>query len=146
MSYVEYESNNSGGEWWLDDADWAKLEEAGWVVAWLRLRHVYDTNGGYSRDERGLPLLEPIPEGEKELFVRRNEAGEYRMLGALAKTAYLPNCRSLHEAAENWERVTGKSATDAGCPCCGQPHTFTLYDDAGKHVTSGPHTSYEASW
>lgn len=52
--YVEHYSNNSGGHWWLEDADWKNLEAAGW---------------------------------------------------------------------------TGKTATDAGCPCCGIPHNFKEYDD-----------------
>jgi hypothetical protein len=32
---VEYISNNSGGSWWLKDADWTKLEKNGWDVRWL---------------------------------------------------------------------------------------------------------------
>jgi hypothetical protein len=52
----------------------------------------------------------------------------------------------MRDAAEEWERITGLDATDAGCVCCGQPHTFTEYDDAGEYVCSGPSTSYEAHW
>lgn len=36
MTYVEYSSNNSGGSWWLSDADWKALEEAGWEVDWYK--------------------------------------------------------------------------------------------------------------
>ena len=37
MKYkVEYNSNNSGGSWWLKDEDWYKLEEAGWEVEWRK--------------------------------------------------------------------------------------------------------------
>lgn len=36
-SRVEYESNNSGGVWWLTSADWKALEAAGWEVRWLRV-------------------------------------------------------------------------------------------------------------
>ena len=32
--FVTYSSNNSGGDWWLNDADWKALEAAGWVVKW----------------------------------------------------------------------------------------------------------------
>ena len=32
---VFYNSNNSGGRWWLTDKDWLALEAAGWVVEWL---------------------------------------------------------------------------------------------------------------
>lgn len=33
-----YESNNSGGEWWLTDEDWKNLEKGGWEVEWIRER------------------------------------------------------------------------------------------------------------
>jgi hypothetical protein len=36
---VEYNSNNSGGDWWLSDRDWFKLEKAGWVVEWRNNAH-----------------------------------------------------------------------------------------------------------
>jgi hypothetical protein len=32
---LEYDSNNSGGRWWLGDQDWKNLEDAGWTVHWL---------------------------------------------------------------------------------------------------------------
>ena len=35
---IEYRSNNSGGDWWLTDDDWKKLEVAGWEVVWLEDR------------------------------------------------------------------------------------------------------------
>lgn len=31
---VQYSSNNSGGDWWLSDADWIGLADAGWEVVW----------------------------------------------------------------------------------------------------------------
>lgn len=36
MGYIEYSSNNSGGDWWLTDQDWTNLEEAGWEVQWKK--------------------------------------------------------------------------------------------------------------
>lgn len=33
---VEYSSNNSGGSWWLKDADWLALERDGWEVLWAK--------------------------------------------------------------------------------------------------------------
>lgn len=30
----KYDSNNSGGVWWLSDEDWKSLESAGWRVNW----------------------------------------------------------------------------------------------------------------
>ena len=34
MKQFTYDSNNSGGDWWLTDDDWKKLEGAGWTVNW----------------------------------------------------------------------------------------------------------------
>lgn len=114
---VEYDSNNSGGSWWLADEDWKNLEAAGWEVDWFATQ-------------------------KRDHFAA---GADGRWLGALASRAVrrgLP----LAQAVAEWERVTGKSSTDAGCPCCGQPHSFTEYDDNDKYVTSGPSTSYEAHW
>lgn len=115
-TYVEYDSNNSGGRWWLTDDDWLALERAGWKVSWFR---------------------------DEERYFKTDKEG--RWLGALASKAIKPGAKSLREAADEWERITGKSATDAGCPCCGQPHNFKLYVN-DKWTESGPEASYVASW
>jgi hypothetical protein len=99
---VEYNSNNSGGEWWLKDEDWLALEAAGWKVDWCR----DDVSPGI-RDER--------------------------FLGALATSATREGL-SLEEAVAEWERVTGEFSEETGCPCCGQPHNFSLYDDDGEYL------------
>lgn len=140
MGYVEYNSNNSGGDWWLNDADWHKLEAAGWVVQWATHTTVHDDKGNIVLADSGVPLLRATTPADKILH---HDGG--RWLDALATSAYRVGL-SLHEAADEWEQVTGKSATDAGCACCGQPHTFTEYDDQGKYITSGPYVRYEASW
>ena len=145
--YVEYESNNSGGSWWLKDEHWKALEAAGWKVQWANLENVYTECGrDYVREPDGTPKLVPAGE-ENSTFpsMARETNGEHRWLGALAKNAFRVGL-GLREAAEEWERVTGMDTTDAGCACCGQPHTFTEYDDNGKYVTSGPSASYEAHW
>lgn len=149
MSYVEYDSNNSGGHWWLKDEDWKALEKAGWIVHWAHLVNVYTKDeSGYVRGKNGIPKLVHIEKAPKQkfIFVDKKNDGEYRYMGALARKAYKPNCNDLRAAAEEWERATGQSATDAGCACCGQPHNFTLYDDSGKYLKSGPDTVYEARW
>lgn len=115
---VEYDSNNSGGRWWLEDEDWKALEKAGWEVEWYR-------------NQEGR-LFKPNKEG--------------RWLGALASKAYLHGATDIRSAADQWESITGQCATDSGCPCCGAPHSFTLYDDNDEYVESGPSTSYSASW
>lgn len=69
---------------------------------------------------------------------------EERWLGALATSATKENCNTIAEAVEEWENITGCTATDAGCPCCGPPHNFTLYDDEGNYIDSGTDTEYTA--
>lgn len=145
MSYVEYNSNNSGGSWWLRDADWKALEEAGWIVQWFSLSPLYNDEGGYVLGDHGVPKLVPVAENNSKYPALSSIKEGGRFLGALAQTAYRVGL-SLREAAEEWEKITGGTATDAGCPCCGQPHRFTEYDDDGRYVKSGPETAYEASW
>lgn len=150
MSYIEYNSNNSGGHWWLTDENWKALEQAGWIVHWAHMVNVLTPDDrDYVRQENGVPKLihvEEAPQSKYGHWVDKGKDGVYRYMGALARKAYKPNCNDLRAAAAEWERATGLSATDAGCPCCGQPHNFTLYDEKGKHLDSGPHTSYEARW
>lgn len=110
---VEYSSNNSGGGWWLKDRDWRALEAAGWKVKWV----AEDTTS-----------LIGSPDG--------------RWLGALATHAERKGLH-LSEAIEEWERVVGQSSDAPGCSCCGQPHHFTEYNDAGEWVASGPDVYYD---
>ncbi len=114
---VEYDSNNSGGHWWLTDADWLALENAGWKVDWIK----DDPNRSFK------------------------DACKTRFLGALATKAYRTGL-SLQDAVDEWENITGENSTDVGCECCGQPHYFTLYDDDGNYVTSGPEVRSSVSW
>lgn len=145
--YIEYNSNNSGGYWWLEDEDWKALEAAGWVIEWASLENLYNNEGNYIREENGLPKLVPIGEGNSQSSSFADEEdGEFRYLGALAKIAYKPHCDNLKEAVSEWEKITGQSSLDAGCPCCGNPHNFTLYDDDGKYVDSGPDSDYVCNW
>lgn len=101
--YVEYDSNNSGGSWWLTDQNWLDLEKEGWEVRWFKDDEYHQSQG----------------DGE-------------RWLGALASSAIKRNAKSLGEAIAEWERVTGESSNALGCSCCGTPHSFTVYDDDGK--------------
>ena len=112
---VEYSSNNSGGSWWLTDNHWLALEKAGWKVDWFK-----NQKNSWEKEPRE------------------------RFLGALAARAERTGL-SLKDAVAEWEEVTGLTSTDAGCPCCGQPHSFTYYED-DKYITSGPNTSYECGW
>lgn len=114
---VEYSSNNSGGKWWLKDEDWHALEKAGWKVDWCKDRE----NSFFKPDKDG------------------------RWLGTLATHAVLENCNSIEEAVASWTDATNACATDSGCPCCGIPHSFTLYD-GDKWIDSGPHADYSCSF
>lgn len=91
---VRYDSNNSGGYWWLTDEHWQKLEEAGWKVDWVKNR---ERLGGLREDGR--------------------------WLGALATRAS-KEFESMDEAIEDWASVTGLDPNSLGCECCGRPHWF----------------------
>ena len=101
---VRYKSNNSGGSWRLTDDDWKALEAAGWVVEWVANDDA-DPDRGFSRaDANG------------------------RWLGALATSAHLVVSDPIDEAAAiaEWARITGQDPDAEGCPCCGQPHYFSV--------------------
>lgn len=93
---VEYDSNNSGGRWWLKDKDWEALEAEDWQVDWIV-------------DPESNPGM-PFIKGE-------------RWLGALAHHAR-KRFGSMRSGIKEWERITEKNATDIGCSCCGPPHNF----------------------
>jgi hypothetical protein len=61
-TYVEYDTNNSGGSWWLSDEDWKNLEKAGWEVSWKKKRWLGALATGAVR--RGLSLEDAISEWE----------------------------------------------------------------------------------
>src|SRR5882672_11349500 len=94
---VGYKSNNSGGHWWLSDADWRALEEAGWKVNWVKDSPSIKRYGGLDSDGR--------------------------WIGALATSASRTGLPKKMAVAE-FEMVTGQFAADKGCPCCGEPHAF----------------------
>lgn len=98
-AYVEYSSNNSGGSWWLTDADWVALEKAGWIVDWVKDR-----------------------EGESARWLDKDDPT--RTLGALATYACLKT-DNLREAIRSWEAAVDQQASALGCSCCGPPHYFS---------------------
>lgn len=106
---VEYDSNNSGGGWWLKDEDWKALEAAGWDVEWEK--------------------------GRKDIRVLKADA-DGRWLGALATKAS-KNFETPGEAMREFEKVTGQTVSDAGCSCCGPPHSFDWAVGEGREYASG---------
>lgn len=114
---LEYRSNNSGGSWWLSDADWQAMERAGWSVGWIK--------------DNPEPMI---------------PAGSDRWLGAIATRATIETTDPDSVIAE-WESVTGQSASAEGCNCCGHPHEFTYYDSDGKaRYSDVVVTSTEMRW
>ncbi len=112
---IVYASNNSGGRWWLNDEDWKNLEKAGWKIMWQ---------------------IDKVKEAERMVRVHPHmslstamqwdiEDGD-RFLGALATSAW-KEFSSIDDAIEEFEHITGKNASNQGCPCCGSPHYF--YED-----------------
>lgn len=80
---TKYSSNNSGGDWWLTDKDWHKLEKAGWKVDWVKNqnRTVFKTTDGRwlgalaTEATRELPLEQAISEWEKITGQRADAPG-----------------------------------------------------------------------
>ena len=123
---VTYSSNNSGGSWWLSDKNWQDLHDAGWQLKRDYMQCRYSSDGN------------PTPEDEEwNWSLNPHEASDkHRFLGAITTTAR-KEFGSMREAVEEWEAVTGQDASDEGCNCCGQPHSFSGVDENGKYV-DGP--------
>lgn len=132
VGYVEYQSNDSGGEWWLKDEDWENLEKAGWKVQWVTLEEARDKNEKIVLEGDGTPKLIPISEKNKR-FNRKDEDGVWRFLGAAATNAYRSGL-SLQEVINEWESIVQMDADALGCSCCRPPHCFAEYDNNGKRV------------
>lgn len=92
---LTYSSNNSGGSWWLTDADWLALEAAGWDVEWCR---------------DGTPFV--------------GEDGRYLGALATDASVAVASQDEADQRIEEFERITGQSRHDEGCQCCGRPHYF----------------------
>lgn len=120
---VKYDSNNSGGSWWLSDKDWKNLEKAGWFVVWATYEFDWK-NGNYQYDKNGLPKIKK----SKSPFV--DKKGRY--LGALAKYAF-KRFDGISEALQEFETITGQNVSDEGCNCCGAPHSFSWKSNDGEH-------------
>lgn len=140
---VEYSSNNSGGSWWLKDADWKALEDAGWVVEWGKLDFCHSKYRLSIVGESVAPNtcaveMRTNPNGrefEYNTCKGHRHAASYaemvesgaRWLGALATAAH-KDFPTLADAVREWEQVTGQDASDNGCGCCGPPHSFSSDD------------------
>lgn len=135
---VTYNSNNSGGSWWLEDKDWKTLEEAGWTVIW---GGYYFCHSNWAKAPKG--KNEPCEPGEDCNGHRKYEnwkaVGKDRYIGsALAKEAY-KDFNSPAEALREFEKITGQSVMDEGCNCCGSPHSFRWESGSASGEECGEH-------
>lgn len=142
-AYIEYHTNNSGGDWWLSDKDWKNLEKAGWVVHWYHDPkaddHVHDpvpnsSDLSHHTHSYGDDVLVPAkPSGDDFLGARATSA---------AKVTDDPD-----GAVEEFEILTNSTASDEGCNCCGPPHSFTFHNDKDETTYLRTRvTGYETGW
>lgn len=111
VGVLEYESNNSGGVWWVSSEGWHALADAGWTVHWGERRY------GCLAD-----------------LLRKTEPTGKTWMGAesCAKAGTDPQA-----LVDEWERLTGCTASDQGCNCCGPPHDFEWHAPNGEIVSPG---------
>ena len=135
---IEYSSNNSGGSWWLTPADWRALEDAGWDVQWGGLDFCHSKYGPLM-SSRASCAPNTCPEKECKghrpyaTYAEAKTAGKKGLyLGAMAKYA-TKDFPTMADAIREWEKLTGKEASDNGCSCCGPPHNFS----GGNEYASG---------
>lgn len=131
---VEYDSNNSGGGWWLTDADWRTLETEGWTVEWLGANFCnsrYPTLGGRGRPAPNIHDVDECPghRGADSYDEAVAADPDGRWLGSLARSATIEVEAYTSTLAEGvaetwWENALGKNASEEGCNCCGRPHSF----------------------
>ena len=129
MGILKYSSNNSGGSWWLSDADWQALEGAGWVVHWI---HDFDDPSHKHEGENHLFGEHRHSEWETEHRLTAVKWSGNRWLGAAAMSA-VKITDDPEAGVREFENLTNQSASDLGCNCCGQPHNFSYEDDAGNN-------------
>jgi len=124
---LTYDSNNSGGSWWLSDDDWDALEAGGWTVHWVKEN---DDDEGHWRSGRQY-WDDDIGEASVLTEVPRPTDESLRYLGGFASSA-AKRFDAPQEGVQDWEHLSSQSAGSIGCNCCGRPHNFTWHDDDGS--------------
>lgn len=124
---IEYETNNSGGSWWIGDEEWLALEKAGWRVIW---GGKYFCKSKYSLAQKPEHKPEPCKTNEgcpghrKCDSLEEVDQHDYRFLGAAAQAAE-KEFETPGDAMREFEKITGQDVSDDGCNCCGAPHIFS---------------------
>lgn len=136
---IRYSSNNSGGNWWLSDANWKALEDAGWYVQWGGKWFCFSKFSLQQRPEgiANICASKKDCKGHRRYQSYSDALSGTRYMGALATDA-VKDFDVIADALREFEALTGQTVTDEGCNCCGAPHSFEWTDAAGKwHYVSG---------
>lgn len=142
IGVLVYDSNNSGGSWWLSDKVWQKLADAGWSVHWVRPNP--DPNPRFASLKETLTGVysdDPTAQVEGD-FGSYEWAKDHRWLGAVA-TSCAKAGPDPNELLREWEEITGQDSADEGCNCCGRPHNFEWHDpETGESRSPRTETTY----
>lgn len=159
--WILYDSNNSGGSFWLTDENWRDLEAAGWHVEWnYAVEGRYVRYGGKPTDvsvESGRRYADTWEDATKRPVVGQpdwpdahpdHQGGTVCLVAASYEEALalraqhggyfgtlavsaLKRGNSADELVAEFESITGQDASAEGCNCCGPPHSFEWHDDDG---------------
>ena len=130
--FIVYDTNNSGGSWWLKTADWQALEDAGWIVHWIH--DVDDPSHTHAEDDSYDRKWGSHKHKYSDQLVPAVWNGEDFLGGASQSAAKeVANEDEALAAIGEFERITGQRVSDQGCNCCGPPHSFQLYGDDGEY-------------
>lgn len=140
VGVMEYDSNNSGGGWWLKDEDWLKLEEAGWTVHWVRPNENPDPRFSVLSQTSGRVYSE-LPHEVVQPVGSYEWAKDNRYMGAVAVSCAKAG-KDANELLREWEAITGQDSADEGCNCCGPPHNFEWHAPDGESKRPSTETVY----
>ena len=94
LKTITYNSNNSGGSWWLTDDNWRDLERAGWEVDWYA-----NKDSDEYKDGRFLGAL--ATSAKKDFPSEEDAISEWeRIVGASAGDEGCPCCGAPHYFSE----------------------------------------------
>lgn len=112
--YVEYDSNNSGGSFWLSDEDWFALEKAGWEVNWIKNDSYHKGEERFlgalatSAKREGLSLGDAIAEWERVTGQSSNSLG--------CSCCGVPHSFSFYDDEGHWKDSYSPSYPSYGDP------------------------------